>query len=209
VQKTIAVKSIGSVYSFKADGKYNAADTYYSYIHFFVEGTTIALFGAGASDPYDTGWYGNDDLKTSAAPYYQGGSATLRCHTLALPVTNGTQIYATPIGYKDDKTSYFGVMWSTSPTFEQGADYLHVGYIHSGMSSPTVKELATDLMAGAMPVYSYDYTAMVQGWIVGKRLAAMRGKKLPADITDATFENGILYIKNASAVLNGSILEVK
>lgn len=54
-----------------------------------------------------------------------------------------------------------------------------------------------------------DHTAMIQGWIVGKRLAAMRGKKLPGDITDATFENGVLYIKNASAVQNGSILEVK
>lgn len=60
-----------------------------------------------------------------------------------------------------------------------------------------------------VPVLSIDYTAMVQGWIVGKRLAAQRRKKLPGDITDATFENGILYIKNASAVLNGSILEVK
>lgn len=60
-----------------------------------------------------------------------------------------------------------------------------------------------------VPVLSIDYTAMIQGWIVGKRLAAQRRKKLPGDITDATFENGILYIKNASAVLNGSILEVK
>ena len=60
-----------------------------------------------------------------------------------------------------------------------------------------------------VPVLSIDHTAMVQGWIVGKRLAAMRSKKLPTDITDATFENGVLYIKNASAVLNGSVLEVK
>ena len=32
-------------------------------------------------------------------------------------------------------------------------------------------------LPNASPVLSIDYTAMVQGWIVGKRLAAMRGKK--------------------------------
>lgn len=58
-----------------------------------------------------------------------------------------------------------------------------------------------------VPVLSIDHTAMVQGWIVGKRLAAMRGKN-PVDITDAVVVDGELYIINANAMLNDVELEV-
>lgn len=51
--------------------------------------------------------------------------------------------------------------------------------------------------------------AMVLGWSIGKGLATIGSKKQLPDIADVIFENGILYIKNASAILNGSVLEVK
>lgn len=54
-----------------------------------------------------------------------------------------------------------------------------------------------------------DPLPLVMGYLVGCRLRANRGKVITnPDITDATFEDGVLYIRNASAVLYQDILEV-
>lgn len=60
-----------------------------------------------------------------------------------------------------------------------------------------------------IPVSSFvpDPTSMTLGWLVGRRIAGQRGEKIP-DSTVATLTDGVLYIQNASAVLNSGVLEV-
>ena len=58
----------------------------------------------------------------------------------------------------------------------------------------------------------FDYSALLQGYLVGCRIRAMRGKKPTEPDTpvepeyDVTFKDGILYIKKAPAVMVGSTL---
>jgi hypothetical protein len=65
-----------------------------------------------------------------------------------------------------------------------------------------------------IPVQSYDPTALLQGYLVGCRLRAMRGKKPTEPDTpvepeyDVVFENGVLYIKKAPAVMVGTTLSL-
>jgi hypothetical protein len=56
--------------------------------------------------------------------------------------------------------------------------------------------------------YPIDPTSFMQGYIVGRRLARMRLKLLDDNI-DTELIDGILYIKNAKAILANGILEVK
>ena len=59
-----------------------------------------------------------------------------------------------------------------------------------------------------VPVEPIDPTSFMQGWLIGKRLAAMRGELLNDD-TEVELIDGILYIKNAKAILTNGILEMK
>ena len=56
-----------------------------------------------------------------------------------------------------------------------------------------------------------DPNSLLQGYLVGCRLRAMRGKPVvPSDDKyDVIFADGELYIKKAPARLNGNTLEVE
>lgn len=71
----------------------------------------------------------------------------------------------------------------------------------SGTARPAVT--ATD-DSGTVSTIAPEPVSLTMGWLVGRRIAVQRRK----DTVDATLENGILYVKNASAVLSGGILEV-
>lgn len=52
-----------------------------------------------------------------------------------------------------------------------------------------------------------DKTSMILGWLVGRAVAVQR--KGQERVPVAYLENGVLYIEDAQATLNGNILEVK
>lgn len=67
-------------------------------------------------------------------------------------------------------------------------------------------ETASDpIPVGGEPI---DPTSFLQGWLVGIRLASMRGELLNDD-TEVELIDGILYIKNAKAILTNNVLEVE
>lgn len=52
-----------------------------------------------------------------------------------------------------------------------------------------------------------DKTSMILGWLTGRMIA--RQRKAVGKQPVAYLKNGVLYIEDAQATLNGNILEVK
>lgn len=101
--------------------------------------------------------------------------------------------------YLSGKDISFGFMGANSYTLD-GFTMTDIAVWESG---------ADEAFAPPTEEEPIDYKAMVQGWIIGKRLAAMRKiVARPESEYVAVFAGGELYIKKAPAVMDGNVLSL-
>lgn len=166
----------------------------------------------------DTGLYSNHfysstpEYVSGAVDFYRSspeGSIVLekgQAVTLGYSLVdeNGKVYSCSNVSYKSIPTDQCGIEGNVVTILEE-ATAKEIEFIAYPTGAPGLTDKISIFIGAPSPP---NYRMLMQGFVWMLGVKRMRGTEA-ADITDAELVDGVLYIKNAAAVLEGDILEVK